>query len=304
MKTNRVHQLALFLDEAQPNRRVPTGLRELVSVANRLRNSRLHPGPHEPDSAFVQSLRDRLLGEEKAVTEEVAVRYSWVKMPHGVPGRLYYAYTKRGICATNNCRTDREFENYFAKRYGFQPAYDLAPPVDLRSQVEAWVDPRQWRQQKTAADFDLFQVTDFERRVLELAARIPRGEVRPYNWLAKEVGNPGASRAVGSVMARNPIPFLIPCHRVVRADAHIGNYGCGGPKVKRWLLAWERVKLDRLAEAANRGAKLVGSDTTKIYCLPGCRHAQRVSPEHRAFFASVGLAERAGYRACKSCRPV
>ncbi len=309
MKTKRPHRLALFLDEARSARRVPGELGELLAVADRLRTSRPQPASHVPDKAFVRAWRNRLLAcrgglaQGEAAPEEIRVRYSWVRMPPGVPGRLYYAHTERGICATNNCRSDREFENYFAKRYGFTPARDPAPPAELRSQVEAWVEAGRWGGQKHLPHFDLSQATDFERRVLELAAKIPRGEVRPYNWLAKETGNPAASRAVGSVMARNPIPFLIPCHRVVRADARIGNYGCGGPKVKAWLLRWEGVKLDRLAEAANHGAKLVGSDTTKIFCLPGCRHAQRVSAEHLAFFASVKLAERAGYRPCKSCRP-
>jgi O-6-methylguanine DNA methyltransferase len=224
-------------------------------------------------------------------------------MPRPLPGRLYYAYTERGICASNRCRSNEEFERYFAKRCGFKPAFDSAPPAALRSRVEAWVTPRRWRERRLPS-LDLTSVTGFERQVLEIAAKIPRGEVRPYNWLAKEAGHPRASRAVGSVMARNPIPFLIPCHRVIRSDAHIGNYGCGGPKVKTWLLEWEGVKLERLAEASQRGAKLVGSDTTKIFCLPGCRHALRVTPEHLVFFGSAELAERAGYRACQSCRPV
>ncbi|HEY4684302.1 MAG TPA: methylated-DNA--[protein]-cysteine S-methyltransferase [Candidatus Acidoferrales bacterium] len=321
MKTGLAHQLALFLDEARPARPGPPGwraaggpgksapaaLRELLGLAERLRSSRPQLGREEPNEAFVRALKSRLLApmgsglaQGKAAVPRVGVRYSWVRMPLG---RLYYSYTERGICATNKCRSDREFETTFAKQYGFKPILDPAPPAGLRSQVEAWVEPGRRRGQTLLPRFDLSTVTDFERRVLELAAKIPRGEVRPYHWLAKEAGHPAASRAVGSVMARNPIPFLIPCHRVIRADSHIGNYGCGGPKVKAWLLAWEGVKLDRLAEAADRGARLVGSDTTKIFCLPGCRHAQRLTPDHRVYFASVKGAERAGYRACKSCRP-
>ncbi len=309
MKMNRARQLSFFLDEARPGQAAPAALRELLSLADTLKSSRPRPGPWEPNEAFVRGLRDRLLAPIEsglAQWKATGVRYSGVEMPTPLSGRLYYAYTERGICATNHCGSDREFETYFARRYGFKPVLDAAPPATLRSKVQAWVNPavaRRPRGETRLPPFDLSTVTDFERRVLELAAKIPRGEVRPYNWLAKEAGNPAASRAVGSVMARNPIPFLIPCHRVIRADAHIGNYGCGGPKVKTWLLSWEGVKLERLAEAADRGAKLVGSDTTKIFCLPGCWHAQRITPDHRAFFASVKVAERAGYRACKSCRP-
>ena len=314
MKTRLAHQLALFLDDddnVRPGRAAPAGLRELLGLAERLRSSRRQPGLEEPNEAFVGALKNRLLApmesglaQGKAAMHAPGVRYSRVKMPpRWNRGRLYYAYTRRGVCASNNCRSDREFETTFAKQYGFKPVLDPAPPAGLRSQVEAWVEPGRRRGQTLLPHFDFSTVTDFERRVLELAAKIPRGEVRPYHWLAKEAGHPAASRAVGSVMARNPIPFLIPCHRVIRADSHIGNYGCGGPKVKAWLLAWEGVKLDRLAEAADQGARLVGSDTTKIFCLPGCRHAQRLTPDHRVYFASVKGAERAGYRACQSCRP-
>ncbi len=76
---------------------------------------------------------------------------------------------------------------------------------------------------------DLSHLTEFERSVLRKTMEIPRGEVRPYAWVAREIGRPRAVRAVGSALANNPIPFVIPCHRVVRTDGHIGEYGAGGP---------------------------------------------------------------------------
>ena len=65
---------------------------------------------------------------------------------------------------------------------------------------------------------------EFERAVLEKALEIPRGEVRPYSWIASEIGRPKAVRAVGSALAHNPVPLVMPCHRVVRADGMIGQY--------------------------------------------------------------------------------
>ncbi|MEQ8819266.1 MAG: MGMT family protein [Sumerlaeia bacterium] len=87
------------------------------------------------------------------------------------------------------------------------------------------------------------ELTPFAREVSEACAAIPRGEVRSYGQLAKAVGNPKGSRAIGGVMARNPLPLLIPCHRVVRSDGSLGNYG-GGLEMKRWLLEREGVAID------------------------------------------------------------
>jgi len=90
--------------------------------------------------------------------------------------------------------------------------------------------------------FDLRGRSDFERAVLLKALEIPRGEVRPYAWVAREIGRPRAVRAVGSALGRNPVPLLIPCHRVVRSDGQIGNY-IFGSQAKRALLEAEGVRL-------------------------------------------------------------
>ena len=110
---------------------------------------------------------------------------------------------------------------------------------------------------------------------------IPRGEVRPYAWVAAELGRPLAVRAVGNAVARNPIPFVIPCHRVVRSDGRIGNYGAGGPAAKRAVLESEGVDVDELERLPNRGVRFIGSDTTHIFCYPSCRNAKRVTDAHR-----------------------
>jgi O-6-methylguanine DNA methyltransferase len=80
---------------------------------------------------------------------------------------------------------------------------------------------------------------DFQRSVLLETCEIPPGETRSYEWLARRVGHPGAARAVGTALARNPLPLVVPCHRVVRSDGRIGHYGCGGPAAKRALLEEE-----------------------------------------------------------------
>jgi methylphosphotriester-DNA--protein-cysteine methyltransferase len=90
---------------------------------------------------------------------------------------------------------------------------------------------------------------------------------------------------------------------VVRTDGFIGNYSLGGPHNKRAILAAEGVDPSALEDAARRGERLVGSDTTHIVCWPTCRHARRVMPTHKVSFRSLREADARGYRPCKVCRP-
>jgi len=86
---------------------------------------------------------------------------------------------------------------------------------------------------------DLGTLPFFTRKVLRVTARIPYGEVRSYQWIADRLGKPKATRAVGNALARNPIPFVIPCHRVIRSDGSLGGFALGLDWKKK-LLALEK----------------------------------------------------------------
>ncbi len=90
--------------------------------------------------------------------------------------------------------------------------------------------------------YKLFPSTGFEKRVYNVVSKIPFGETLSYKRVAELSGNDRASRAVGNVMAKNPLPLIIPCHRVVRSDGGIGGF-TGGIEVKRFLLRHEGVKV-------------------------------------------------------------
>ena len=85
---------------------------------------------------------------------------------------------------------------------------------------------------------DISDLTPFEQATLEATAKIPAGEVRSYGWVAKAIGHPKAARAVGRVMARNPVPLLYPCHRVVDSEGTLHNYEYG-VEVKARILELE-----------------------------------------------------------------
>jgi O-6-methylguanine DNA methyltransferase len=140
---------------------------------------------------------------------------------------------------------------------------------------------------------DLSAVAPFQRRVLAAANAIPFGETRPYAWVAERTGAPNAVRAVGTALGRNPVPLIVPCHRVLRSDGGLGGYSLGaGPPLKAALLALER-----------RTPALEGCTTTRIVCRVGCRDLARVRPDRRVTFASVADAAEVGYRPCRTCRP-
>jgi methylated-DNA-[protein]-cysteine S-methyltransferase len=87
---------------------------------------------------------------------------------------------------------------------------------------------------------DLSGLTPFQQTVLQACAKIPYGQTTSYANLAKRVGRPGAARAVGAVMARNPVPIIIPCHRVITAQGTLGGFSAEhGIALKRWLLEME-----------------------------------------------------------------
>jgi methylated-DNA-[protein]-cysteine S-methyltransferase len=81
--------------------------------------------------------------------------------------------------------------------------------------------------------------TPFQREVWLATLNVPFGQTRSYSEIAKQIGKPRASRAVGTALKMNPIPLLIPCHRVVRADGSVGEYN-GGSQIKTALLKWEK----------------------------------------------------------------
>jgi len=87
-------------------------------------------------------------------------------------------------------------------------------------------------------ELDLSGATHFQRRVWEITRLIPYGETRSYTWVAQQVGKPGAVRAVGQALARNPLPVIIPCHRVLAIDGGLGGFS-GGAEMKRLLLHLE-----------------------------------------------------------------
>ena len=214
-------------------------------------------------------------------------------------GRLIVAWNGRGVSVVDAAGDAASFETRHRGVTGREAFAMDALPARLADAIER----RLGGDRRVRIDLDLRGHSPFEQDVWHKALEIPRGEVRPYGWVAAEIGRPRAVRAVGTALGHNPVPLIVPCHRVVRTDGYIGQYSLGGPDNKRTILRSEGLDPDGLEAQAAAGIRYTGSDTTNIFCLPTCRHARRVTDRHRVAFRSVRAAADAGYRPCRICRP-
>jgi methylated-DNA-[protein]-cysteine S-methyltransferase len=167
---------------------------------------------------------------------------AWTVVGTGI-GPLLLAATRDGLVnvvfhATDEVR-DRALDR-LASRLGGRPVEAPGSPLlaEAISQVQAYFAGRR-RDFELPLDWSL--ISGFNRQVLrELASGVPYGAVVGYGDLATRVGQPGAAQAVGMTMGANPLPVVVPCHRVVESDGGIGGFG-GGLETKRKLLALEGV---------------------------------------------------------------
>lgn len=185
---------------------------------------------------FVLRYSARVAAEGGATAPTAAPpRFRYVAIPAPF-GTVYVAYGSSGPVLVAQAAAPAAFEREAERLLGSAPVLDAEPPADLRAELmRAIRDRAPYR-----GPVDLSRVPAFERAVLQALRRIPPGQVRSYGEIARALGKPTAARAVGTACARNPLPLLIPCHRVVRSDGGLGGYSLkGGVALKRQLLEAE-----------------------------------------------------------------
>jgi methylated-DNA-[protein]-cysteine S-methyltransferase len=132
-------------------------------------------------------------------------------------------------------------EEILRERYPQATAVKHPVMEALRDQLVAFLRGEAVRFSLDLLDFKM--CSGFQRRVLRGEAKIPRGRVSTYGRLARKIGAPQAARAVGTALARNPFPLIIPCHRCIREDGRLGGFR-GGQPMKRALLEMEGIVFD------------------------------------------------------------
>jgi O-6-methylguanine DNA methyltransferase len=265
------------------NRTVQTSLPPTTSVLRELRSS---PAYRPPASLL------------PAVLRRVGLADLYWRLDSPV-GAVFVAASRAGISMVSRAKSAADFERSFERLRGRPISRATSrPPAAVRTLMKNLAGRDRGKLQ-----FDLRGLSEFERAVLMKALEIPGGEVRPYSWIAREIGHPEAVRAVGTALGKNPVPLLIPCHRVVRADGTLGQYSLGGSRVKRALLEVEGVEPDVIEQLAAKGIRYLGNEKERYFCFPTCGGMKSLVLSNHVPFHSGREAVAAGYRPCEACRP-
>src|SRR5205807_2390846 len=139
-------------------------------------------------------------------------------------GRVFVAATEAGLVRVSFRQSEASFVAELRQRLGADVVRSPARTADVVHQLRAYFAGERRR---FDVRLDLGHTTPFQRRVLMAAARVPAGQVVSYGEIARRIGQPHGSRAVGQALGQNPIPIVIPCHRVIAAGGRIGGYGGG-----------------------------------------------------------------------------
>ncbi|HEV8536984.1 MAG TPA: methylated-DNA--[protein]-cysteine S-methyltransferase [Candidatus Limnocylindria bacterium] len=182
---------------------------------------------------LVDEARERLLARAKR-EGLVSVGYDVMDSPLGP---LWVAVSPRGVVGIHyGARPDQNELGRITRTYGPAVLPDRRRCDRVLTELDQYFEGRR---RSFDVAVDLTPLTPFQRRVLAATALVPYGELTTYRQVARRAGNERASRAAGQAVGSNPIPIVVPCHRVVASDGTLGGYS-GGLSAKRRLLALER----------------------------------------------------------------
>ncbi|HMK08263.1 MAG TPA: methylated-DNA--[protein]-cysteine S-methyltransferase [Anaerolineales bacterium] len=152
-------------------------------------------------------------------------------------GPLWVAMTDLGLAAVSYGGTESAFAGWIGRHLQASPVRSAERTTVARRELREYLAGRRT---SFTLPVDLTHVTSFQRRVLEAAQAVPRGQVATYGEIGRRIGRPGAARAVGQALGSNPVPIVVPCHRVLASDGSLRGYsGRGGLQTKRRLLTLE-----------------------------------------------------------------
>ena len=152
-------------------------------------------------------------------------------------GDLWIATSPLGLVSVSWAADQNEFNEYLFRRFKRPAVLNPTESALIREQIEEYLGGNR---RVFTFPIDWSVLRPFQRAVLKITFNIPYGQTRTYQELADEIGNPNAARAIGRAQATNPMPLVIPCHRVIGSDSKLKGYGGGsGLPTKEWLLKME-----------------------------------------------------------------
>ncbi len=179
------------------------------------------------------SLEGMTPAEYKNGGKNLSIHYSYAASPFG---RLMVASTEKGICYMAFHEEDATAVSHLRHKF---PNAVIYQREDLMQQNALSIFQHDWSKLPNIKLH--LKGTPFQLKVWETLLKIPVGRLSTYGRIAAQVGNPNASRAVGTAIGSNPVAFLIPCHRVIQSTGHIGGYMWGSTR-KSAMIGWESAK--------------------------------------------------------------
>ncbi len=216
-------------------------------------------------------------------------------------GKILIARSELGISLVEYLESESAAKSHLARLAGGEMREDKAGVETVYHELLEYLDHR-----RTRLDWPLdlrWARSDFQRRVLTATAELPYGAVTSYAGIAQRIGTPSAVRAVAQALRRNPVPIVIPCHRVIGNGGDLTGYAGNKISLKRTLLSLEGVPMAVRARKIERDHMYVRAGADSEYCVPTCGSLSRQSLAGLTLFGSRGHAEAVGLTPCTSCRP-
>lgn len=216
-------------------------------------------------------------------------------------GRILIARSELGVSMVRYIDSDAAARSHLARLAGDEVMEDEAAVEPVYRELLDYLNARETR---LSWPLDLrWARSDFQRRVLAVTAQLPYGAVASYGGIAKRLGSPESVRAVAQALRHNPLPIVIPCHRVIGSTGALTGYAGTRIGLKKQLLSLEGVTVGADASRIDRDHMYVWISPDKEYCVPSCGSLSEMPLAQLTLFGSRRHAEAVGLSPCTSCRP-
>ncbi|MGH7414953.1 MAG: methylated-DNA--[protein]-cysteine S-methyltransferase [Candidatus Rokuibacteriota bacterium] len=218
-------------------------------------------------------------------------------------GRILIARSEQGVALVQYLPADGALPAYVRRLLGDDAVEDRAATEALREELVEYLEGRRARLEWP---LDLRRMrSDFQRRVLAATAALPYGAITSYAGIAARIGAPSAVRPVAQALRGNPLPIVIPCHRVIGSSGALTGYAGRHVDLKQRLLAVEGVKTvaARNDFTIDREAMYTMVTGDREYCVPTCGSLLSQPLSRLTLFGTREGAESAGFEPCTTCRP-